>query len=318
MGEIVDNQACSILLPLYNGALFLDDSLSSILASMRENDELVLINDGSEDISEEKLKKLEFRDSRIKIINKNHSGLVDTLNYGLRHCENELIARADIDDKYKLSRITKQAEFMALNPNCAAVFSDYQIHSMDGRNLGLIPTAISPILTRFSLLNPQRTPHPGVMFRRSAVYEVGAYSSADFPAEDLSLWIKLSKSFEISTIPETLLDYTLHRGNITSQNQNLMIKITDSLVNSIVKTFSIEAVLHDAQETFKIYDSTSHAIARKILFFRDLSKYLGLEQKQMMYFQVLKGFPLLVDVMKPNLLPTLINHRKMQKLRKFI
>jgi glycosyltransferase involved in cell wall biosynthesis len=88
LGEIVDNQACSILLPLYNGALFLDDSLSSILASMRENDELVLINDGSEDISEEKLKKLEFRDSRIKIINKNHSGLVDTLNYGLRHCEN--------------------------------------------------------------------------------------------------------------------------------------------------------------------------------------------------------------------------------------
>ena len=40
---------------------------------MREIDELVLVNDGSDDISKEELKELEKRDSRIKIINKNHS-----------------------------------------------------------------------------------------------------------------------------------------------------------------------------------------------------------------------------------------------------
>ena len=167
-------QACSVLLPLYNGSQFIDSSIKSILESMREIDELVLVNDGSDDISKEELKKLEKSDSRIKVINKNHSGLVETLNYGIAHCDNDLIARADIDDKYSSKRISSQVQFMATNPNCAAVFSDYQILSADGRDLGVIPTAISPLLTRFSLLNPQRTPHPSVIFRKSAVIQVVA------------------------------------------------------------------------------------------------------------------------------------------------
>ena len=66
-------QACSVLPPLFNGSQFINVSIKSILESMREIDELVLVNDGSDDISKEELKELEKRDSRIKIINKNHS-----------------------------------------------------------------------------------------------------------------------------------------------------------------------------------------------------------------------------------------------------
>ena len=69
-------QACSVLLPLYNGSHFIRESTESILLSMREIDELVVVNDGSDDISKEALKKIELRDSRIKILNKDHSGLV--------------------------------------------------------------------------------------------------------------------------------------------------------------------------------------------------------------------------------------------------
>jgi glycosyltransferase involved in cell wall biosynthesis len=100
MAPIVNNQACSVLLPLYNGAHFIEEALTSNLEAMRDIDELLVVNDGSQDISKEALKKFESRDSRIRIINKRHSGLVETLNHGIKHCDNELIARADIDDKY--------------------------------------------------------------------------------------------------------------------------------------------------------------------------------------------------------------------------
>ena len=308
-------QACSVLLPLYNGSKFIDQSLNTILASMREIDELVLVNDGSEDISVEDLKKLEIRDSRIKIISKKHSGLVETLNYGIQHCENELIARADIDDIYSPKRISRQVLFMGENPNCAAVFSDYQIQDVSGRDLGIIPTAISPLLTRFSLINPQRTPHPSVMFRKSAVLEVNGYKSEYFPAEDLSLWIDLSKSFEIATIPETLLYYTLHGGNITSKNQSLMIAKTEYLTTSFRRKVSIEAILHEAEITFNIYDLTTQAMARKVLFFRDLSKYFR-QNPEYRFTNLPKQISLFAQTLRPNLIPVVLDLKKMQKRRK--
>jgi len=309
------DQACSVLLPLYNGSQFINASIKSILESMREIDELVLINDGSDDISKDELKELEKSDSRIRVINKNHSGLVETLNYGIAHCENDLIARADIDDKYSSKRISSQVQFMATNLNCAAVFSDYQVLSTDGRDLGVIPTAISPLLTRFSLLNPQRTPHPSVIFRKSAVIQVGAYSPDDFPAEDLSLWIKLSKSFEIATIPEILLFYTIHKANITSNHQNQMITRTRSLSEGFVKTLSIDAILAEAEETFEVYNSTTQTTARKILFFRDLFKYLKMSQK-IEVRKLTKHTGLFRDIFQQNSILSIIELREMQKRRK--
>ena len=261
------------------------------------------------------LDRKKVRDSRIKVINKEHSGIVRSLNYGVRHCENELIARADIDDKYSPRRISRQVQFMSENTNCAAVFSDYQIESTIGQDLGIIPTAISPLLTRLSLINPQRTPHSSVMFRKSAIQEVGAYHPEDFPAEDLSLWIKLSNSFEIATIPETLLYYTLHKGNITSKNKGLMIKKTAFLVNSIGKTISIEDTLHEAEVAFNIYDSTTQSMARKVLYFRDVFKYMSLNPEFRMT-QLPRQISLLGQTLRSNLIPVYLDLKKMQKQRK--
>ena len=275
----MNHQPCSVLMPLYNGSSFLGKSIPSILLGMREIDELLIINDGSEDIKISNLLKIESMDQRIRIVNKKHSGLVETLNYGIELCANEFIARADIDDTYSQDRIVKQIDFMSKNPLCAAVFSDYQIRSLNGRDLGLIPTAISPILTRFSLINPQRVPHPSVMFRKSAVMDVGLYSCEDFPAEDLSLWIKLSRHYEIASIPEPLLNYTLHKGNITSNNKKLMLEKNKLLLHAFSKTLSIDEIMNDAEKTFKLYDSVDNSLERKILFFRDIIKYAKSKKK---------------------------------------
>ena len=235
--------ACSILLPLYNGAQFLEAAISTISSMMREKDELILVNDGSEDILPRELVQLAKSVKQIKVINKKHSGLVKTLNFGIKHCSNDLIARVDIDDMYSPNRIYRQVEFMEKNLNCAAVFSDYRFVGRNGEQFGSLPTAISPLLTRLSLLNPQRTPHPSVMFRKSAVEYVGGYIASDFPAEDLSLWMRLSTHFEIRTIPEILLFYTLHEGSISKRLNGQMMLKTNELVRSFVEKIQIENIL---------------------------------------------------------------------------
>jgi glycosyltransferase involved in cell wall biosynthesis len=284
---------------------------------MRIIDELVIVNDGSTDISFSELKNLELTDPRIKIINKDHSGIVETLNQGLQHCENDFVARVDIDDTYSPKRISTQVAFMWANPNCAAVFSDYQILAMNCRDLGTIPTAISPTLTRLSLVNPQRTPHSSVMFRKTAVYEVGGYRHEDFPVEDLALWIKFSKNFEIATIPETLLYYTLHSNNITKKNNRLMRIKTDYFVSKFARTIPAEEILDQAHKTFQIYDLTTFGMERKFLFFRDLAKYFTYSQEKRL-IQLSKQFTLLTQLLRPTLIPKLIQLKKMQQQRRLI
>ncbi len=272
-------QPCSVLLPLFNGSQFIHESLGSIIPGMRKNDELLIINDGSDDISDSSLRSLNSIDPRINIINKRHSGLVETLNLGIKECRNDLIARADVDDKYSPNRISIQVEFMSKNPDCAAVFSDYEVRSANDEILGILPTAISPMLTRFSLLNPQRTPHPSVMFRKTAVQSVGSYKAEDFPGEDLSLWIELSTSYEIATIPQTLLYYRSHKGNITNRFQNLMKEKTRNLTTNHAKKISIDDVLNEVENAFATYDKSHFGMDRKILFLRDLVKYLKVTNK---------------------------------------
>lgn len=310
-------QSCSVLLPLYNSSQFIRESLDSIIPGLRENDELLIINDGSEDISAVSLLSLKKLDPRINVINKQHSGLVDTLNLGIKECRNELIARADIDDKYNPSRISLQAEFMFHHSNCAAVFSDYEIRSSKDDILGFIPTAITPLLTRFSLLNPQRTPHPSVMFRKSAVQAVGFYKKDDFPGEDLSLWIHLSANFEISTIPKTLLYYRINQSGITNRFQNQMVERTKTLVSKLAKSLLVDEVLDDIGRSFAIYEAHENSMDRKILFLRDLLKYMYISDKND-FSKVIKhpAVSSLKHLMRPSAIRSISRLRREQRIRK--
>jgi glycosyltransferase involved in cell wall biosynthesis len=215
-------QPCTILLPLFNGANFLGRSIENLCKIAGPQDEILIIDDGSTDTTKQEIETLCKIDSRIIVHFCQHRGLVETLNFGIQNASNEFIARADIDDTYHHRRLTVQVQYLANHPEISAVFSDYKMFNPSGRSLGLFPSAISPELTAFSLINSQRTAHPSVMYRKSAVIAAGSYLAEDFPAEDLSLWIRLVDKGKIASLPEILLNYTLHSASITRSKQVLM------------------------------------------------------------------------------------------------
>lgn len=269
---------CSIVLPIYNASNFLQRSISSNLLTMRSFDELLIVNDGSEDISSSKLLEFEHFDKRIKVLNKPHTGLVETLNYGISCCKHEFIARADVDDLYDENRIDIQIDEMVKNSDYGAIFSDYTISSFQGKKIGTIPTAIFPALTKLSLINPSRTPHPSVIYRKSKVLEVGGYLKSDFPAEDLSLWMRISQVSNIATVPELLLNYTRHKKSLTSNYQDLMTLKSKNLVIDFVNQIQLKEVSEYGYDIASFYQNFSEPTARILLFYRDilsLYKYRG-------------------------------------------
>ena len=160
--------------------------------------------------------------------------------------------------------------------NCGAVFCDYEIVGEDDRFLGTIPTAIFPELVRLSLINPQRTPHPGVMFRKSLVEQCGGYLNGDFPVEDLGLWIRLSAIAELRSIPSSLLTYRIRRNSTTYREREKMLNATSKLFQTFVPELSNLDFLEISRKQLLGYKGISRGDYRHLLAVRDLMKLVSL------------------------------------------
>ena len=110
INDLTKNNFISVVFPIYNASMFIDESIESILNQSYENFELILINDGSTDNSLEKCEKFSKSDSRIKIINNSHQGLTKSLNDGIKISSGKYIARQDADDISNLERFKIQLE----------------------------------------------------------------------------------------------------------------------------------------------------------------------------------------------------------------
>ena len=107
----MDNPLVTILMPVYNAELYLKRAIESILNQTYKNIEFLIINDGSTDNSLAIIKS--YSDKRIVLIeNDKNSGLIYSLNIGLKKASGKYIARMDADDISYPTRIQKQCAFM--------------------------------------------------------------------------------------------------------------------------------------------------------------------------------------------------------------
>ena len=261
------------LLPIYNGVRYIDTALERILSNFEENDELVIINNGSTDGSGQKLEQWAKQDKRINLLNLKNPGLVKALKLGINECQNNWIARFDIDDIYSLDRLKIQRDL--INENTVAIFSDYQFISNTGVNLGHIPSPIFPPLVSLSLVLSQRTAHPSVIFLKDAVNSAGGYREKDFPAEDLSLWLRLSRSGDLKSVPKTLLQYRLSESSISLNNRATIMVKTANLHKEIgIYGNHVNDFLDNFELYLAKYEKFSYSSIRRLLTLRELSGLL--------------------------------------------
>ena len=257
------------VLPVHNGELFIENSLPGILSTLRQDDELIIINNGSSDLSAKLLKRWSSQDLRINLITTKNPNLVEALNVGIQACKNDWVARFDIDDMYNPERLLHQRE--SLTKKTVAVFTDYEFVKTNGETLGVIPSAIFPSAVSVSLISSQRTPHPSVIFSKEAVEAVGGYRQEDYPAEDLSLWLRLSRIGNLISTPLPLLKYRLNQGSISGKNRKLIKDKTKHLYESIgIHRADIGIAIDNSELILNSYEQFSQGEIRKILLIKEL------------------------------------------------
>lgn len=102
----------SVILPVYNGALFLDESIKSILSQSSENLELLIIYDISSDKSLEIIERYRSIDKRVKLVLGDNAALIGALNKGIELAKGKFIARMDADDVSMHNRFKEQIELL--------------------------------------------------------------------------------------------------------------------------------------------------------------------------------------------------------------
>lgn len=88
----------SVIVPVYNVEKYVDKCIESLINQSYKNLEILLINDGSTDLSEEICRKWAKKDFRIQVFNKENGGLSDARNFGLDRCNGDFVAFVDSDD----------------------------------------------------------------------------------------------------------------------------------------------------------------------------------------------------------------------------
>ena len=259
----------TLLVPIYNGAAHLPNLRRNIEACAGRNDEILVIDDGSSDGTGRFISNWSKEDTRVIQVQNQAKGLAHALNLGLKLASHEWIARFDVDDFYETRRLASQ--YNLVSPDVGAIFSDYDSFSSNLRTFGFVPSPIYDVPTSISLTTNRRTPHPSALLNKFACVEVGGYLPNHFPAEDLSLWLRLSKVSRLISVPETLLHYRISNNSVTSIQKSKMSSMRGHVIHTIGITKSkIEQAHDDLEIIVESYKTTSQSDKRAILFLYDL------------------------------------------------
>lgn len=116
----------SVAMAYYNGGMYIEEQMDTILTQLGEQDEVIVSVDGASDGSKPLLLKMAEEDKRIHVIKGPGKGVVKNFENAIRHCSGEIIYLSDQDDIWKPDKVKKVNEAF-LNPKVKAVLHDAQI-----------------------------------------------------------------------------------------------------------------------------------------------------------------------------------------------
>ena len=205
----------SWLIPFHNAKTWLREAVDSALAECTHEDEVVLVDDGSDDCGTDVLPV----DPRLKLIRQDWGGIVTALERGRAACSGEFIARLDADDVAIRGRIDAQLAAFQADITLGAVGGRARLISeLDESNRGMalyvdwVNRQLDPLPQRL-VESPMF--HPAVTIRASALEEVAGYRGGEFP-EDYDLWLRLVEAgFLIKNLDRDVVKIRDHSGRLT-------------------------------------------------------------------------------------------------------
>jgi glycosyltransferase involved in cell wall biosynthesis len=220
--------AVSVILPAYNCEKYIAKAIESVLQQTFTDFELIIINDGSTDRTEEIIKS--FSDPRILYqVNNTNKGLVFTLNKGIDTAKGKYIARMDGDDISLSERFEKQFNYLQLNKEVDILATVVTLIDENEIVSGTWHSDINNVSAkeiRKELPKDNCIAHPSIMGNAS-VFRKYKFNQTQSSGEDYDLWLRMAAdNIIIHKLSEPLLQHRILTGSFTrTRQQNVFWKI---------------------------------------------------------------------------------------------
>lgn len=219
----------SVVIPVYNSAATVLESVRSVLEQTYTNLEILIVDDGSTDASLALCKSL--GDPRVRIIRQANRGLAGARNTGIRQARGVILAFLDSDDLWLPHKIERHVEHLRSAPEVGVSYSRSAFIDVEGRPLGIYQTpplhGITPelILCRNPISNGscvvlRREVLDGIRFEANLYGTTESYWFDDSfrQSEDIECWLRIALQTEwrIEGIAEPLTLYRVSSGGLSA------------------------------------------------------------------------------------------------------
>jgi glycosyltransferase involved in cell wall biosynthesis len=206
----------TIVIPVYNGARYLGETIHSFLSQSFKNFELLAIDDGSTDASSDIVRS--FKDDRVRLIRQKNSGLVYTLNRGIEEARAPYIARSDQDDISFPDRLERQINAINSHPDVVGVLSYYIKFGSRHRWFNSDKfTVVKSQVTKYEPLKDGCLLASTLLAKTGALRSIHGYRQDYYPADDFDLECRLAEAGKVLVMREPLVAYRFHAASNTYQ-----------------------------------------------------------------------------------------------------
>jgi len=231
----------SIIMPSYNGQLYINKAIKSVLKQSFNDWELLVVDDGSEEPLADYIKEVYLSDKRIKLIeNEKNLGLQRTLNKGLSLASGKYIARLDDDDWWgDQLKLSLQVDLLDTNPTIGICGTGVVVLDEGDNEIFRYKAGLRDKDIRNNFLKKNPYAHSSVLFRADLAREQDGYSedNSELHIEDYDLWARIGLDSQFGSIDCYCTNFLLKDDSISSLNKKDQLRKNINLINKYKSSY---------------------------------------------------------------------------------
>lgn len=209
----------SVVTPAFNAAPYLAQAIDSVLAQTIGDLEIIVVDDGSTD---DTARVAAAYGSRVLYLYQSNQGVSTARNRGLKHCRGDLVGFLDADDTWMPQKIKRQLEALTAAPHARMCYTARLVTDRDLKPISIEfssrkASALEDLLLLGNVVGSPSSP----LIDRRLLLEVGGFDPAYSHCADWELWVRLAGKTEFLYLPEPLVTYRQHGGNMSRQIETL-------------------------------------------------------------------------------------------------
>jgi glycosyltransferase involved in cell wall biosynthesis len=212
----------TVIVPVWNGARYLRESLGSILKQTYAPIEVIVMDDASDDATPEIAQS--YGEQVRYCRQPSTRGIYGNANQGIAMARGEFIAIYHADDIYDPRIVGREVAFLERYPEAGAVFSSMVMIDRSGNEAARLtlpptvrgdrPVRFDVVLNTMLLYKNQFLMCPSSMVRASVYRDVGVYRDEQFRnTSDVDMWLRIARAYPIGVLEEHLLRYRFGHGS---------------------------------------------------------------------------------------------------------